>query len=71
MTPLEATVTIMGQLLMTGKLHELNTGQVFDLTEQYMELFSARKRGPKAKPDAAPVAKPSGPVHVDMGGDQW
>lgn len=69
MTPIEATVRLMESLNVTGKLCELNTGQVYDLAEQLFELFNQK---PKSRARANPVQEnPKRPVHVDMGGDPW
>lgn len=61
MTPIEGTVRLMENLSVTGKLSELNVGQVFDLAEQFHALFSAKPTRSKAKKE-----EPK-PVHVVMG----
>lgn len=62
MSPLEATVRIMENLSVTGKLSELNVGQTFDLTEHFLTLFSASKPKRKANPKTVEIK----PAHVDM-----
>lgn len=43
MNPIEATTRLMENLSVTGKLADLNVGQCFDLTQQFLELFTAQK----------------------------
>lgn len=64
MNPIDATVRLLETWSVTGRLNDLNTGQIYDLTEQLLALFSGAGKKPRAKRE--PVEPPSGPVHVVM-----
>lgn len=44
MSPIEGTTRIMESLNVTGKLSELNTGQIYDLAESFHNLFNQKPK---------------------------
>lgn len=47
MNSIEATTRIMESLNLTGKLVELNTGQIYDLAESFHNLFNQKPKPPR------------------------
>lgn len=65
MSPLEATVRLIENWNVTGKLADMNVGQVYDLTESLFSLFNQK---PKTRPKLADKAVET-PTPVE--GVQW
>ncbi len=67
MSPIEATVRLIEGLNMTGKLADLNVGQVYDLSEQWFALFNQKPTNrPKAREKAAHPLETATSMHVKM-----
>lgn len=69
MTPIEATVRLIENWSVTGKLSDLNVGQTLDLTESVFNLFNQKPKPVRKTPEKA--TEPAKPVHVVMEDDPF
>lgn len=65
MEAIEATVRLIENWGILGKLSDLNVGQTLELTQNVFELFDAQKPK-KPRKVAEKAAEPAKPTHVDM-----
>jgi hypothetical protein len=64
MTATEATVRLIENWNVTGKLSDLNVGQTLDLTESVFNLFNQKPTTKRKTSEKA--TEPAKPTHADM-----